>query len=197
MYLTWWERGAIVGVTTAKGGGVIDYAAMTILLTLSSISDLQDYQIPNDLVLAGWLSALVCRLYGQGLAGMGAGIFCIMMGIIVLMPLYCIRGMGAGDIKLLSVIGGMYGVEVWMQTGIVFAVLAAAFSLIHMLRKHLFANRICYLFHYVISGQKEIYYDAVRDGREMTIPLAPVVAMAYYIVILRLSLSGQCDFIKI
>ena len=67
MYLTWWERGAIVGVTTAKGGGVIDYAAMTILLTLSSISDLQDYQIPNDLVLAGWLSALVCRLYGQGM----------------------------------------------------------------------------------------------------------------------------------
>ena len=174
MYLTWWERGAIVGVTTAKGGGVIDYAAMTILLTLSSISDLQDYQIPNDLVLAGWLSALVCRLYGQGIAGMGAG-----------------------DIKLLSVIGGMYGVEVWMQTGIVFAVLAAAFSLIHMLRKHLFANRICYLFHYVISGQKEIYYDAVRDGRKMTIPLAPIVSMAYYIVILRLSLSGQCDFIKI
>lgn len=175
---------------------MIDYAAMTILLTLSSISDLQDYQIPNDLILAGWLSALVCRLYGQGIAGMGAGILCIMIGIIVLMPLYCIRGMGAGDIKLLSVIGGMHGVGVWMQTGIVFAVLAAAFSLIHMLRKHLFVDRICYLFHYLFSSQKETYYDAVRDGREMTIPLAPVVAMAYYIVILYLSLSGQCDFIK-
>lgn len=151
--------GVIVGDTKAKGGDVIDVVAMTILWILSSVSDLREYQIPNDLILAGWLAALVCRLYIQG-----------------------IYGMGAGDIKLLSVVGAMYGMKLWIQTGIVFALLAALFSFVYMLINRLFVNRMRYFFHFVILDHKKSYYDATRDGRSMVIPLAPVMALAYYMV---------------
>lgn len=176
--------GAIVGGTKAKGGDRIDAVAMTILWILSSVSDLQEYRIPNDLILAGWLAALVCRLYMQGISGMGAGICCIITGILILLPVYGIHGMGAGDVKLLSVIGGMYGMKFWAQTGIVFAFLAAIFSFVHMWKKHIFVNRICYFFRFVILERKGKYYDASRDGREMVISLSPVLAVAYYIVLL-------------
>lgn len=182
--------GAIVGGTKAKGGDRIDAVAMTILWILSSVSDLQEYRIPNDLILAGWLAALVCRLYMQGISGMGAGICCIVAGILILLPVYGIHGMGAGDIKLLSVIGGMYGMKIWMQTGIVFAILAALFSFVYMLINRLFVNRIRYFFHFVILDRKSRYYDAARDGRSMVIPLAPMMSLAYYIVLLY-QLSGK------
>lgn len=138
--------GVIVGDTKAKGGDVIDVVAMTILWILSSVSDLREYQIPNDLILAGWLAALVCRLYIHGIYGMGAGICCIVAGILVLLPVYGVHGMGAGDIKLLSVVGAMYGMKLWIQTGIVFALLAALFSFVYMLINRLFVNRMRYFF---------------------------------------------------
>ena len=45
---------------------------MTILLVLSSVSDLKQYRIPNDLIVAGWLVALLLRWYEQGLVGVSA-----------------------------------------------------------------------------------------------------------------------------
>ena len=163
---------------------MIKCAAMTILLLLSSVSDLQEYRISNDLILAGWLSVMVCRFYTQGIFGMGAGVLCIVMGIIALLPLYCIRGMGAGDIKLLSVISGMYGMKLWGQTLLVFAPLAALFAFVHMVKKHLLIERICYFFHFMIYDRKGTYYDASRDGRAAVVPLVPVLAAAYYIALL-------------
>ena len=153
--------GVIVGDTKAKGGDVIDVVAMTILWILSSVSDLREYQIPNDLILAGWLAALVCRLYIQGIYGMGAGICCIVAGILVLLPVYGVHGMGAGDIKLLSVVGAMYGMKLWIQTGIVFALLAALFSFVYMLINRLFVNRMRYFFHFVILDHSASFLKVV------------------------------------
>lgn len=157
---------------------------MTILLAGSSVSDLSYYRIPNCLIVAGWLAGLVFRLWHAGLPGLGAGIFCIAAGMALLFPLYCIRGLGAGDIKLLSVISGIYGLGFWVRTGVVFAVLAAIISMLHMLRKGLLVKRFQYCFHYIFRERTGAYYDMGRDGREMVIPLAPVLAVAYYIVYL-------------
>lgn len=160
----------------------IDCVAMTILLAGSSVSDLYYYRIPNNLIMAGWLTGLVLRLCNAGISGLGDGIFCITASIILLFPLYIVRGLGAGDIKLLSVVSGIYGLGFWVRTGVVFAVLAAVISIFRMIRKRLLVNRIRYCFHYIFRKRTGAYYDAERDGRDMVIPLAPVLAIAYYIV---------------
>lgn len=153
---------------------------MTILLVLSSVSDLKQYRIPNDLIVAGWLVALLLRWYEQGLVGVGAGVCCVLLGTAALLPMFCIRGMGAGDIKLLSVIAGMYGMKFWVHTGIVFAVLAAVASLLHMLGKRQFLERMKYFVCCAVLHRRKTYYDVKRDGYEMVIPLAPLAAMADY-----------------
>jgi prepilin peptidase CpaA len=157
---------------------------MTILLLASSVSDLRSYRIPNYFIVSGWLTGLAFRLYRMGVSGLGSGMICIVTGIVLLLPLYLLKAAGAGDVKLLSVICGMYGVEFWLKTVAVFGVLAAVVSMVHMIRKKSLHYRFTYLFHYIFAGSREVYYDPVRDGREMTIPLAPVLTMAYYIVYL-------------
>ena len=182
--LTGWIAGCYSGRHQAKGGGRIHCVAMTILLVLSSVSDLKQYRIPNDLIVAGWLVALLLRWYEQGLVGVGAGVCCVLLGTAALLPMFCIRGMGAGDIKLLSVIAGMYGMKFWVHTRIVFAVLAAVASLLHMLGKRQFLERMKYFVCCAVLHRRKTYYDVKRDGYEMVIPLAPLAAMAYYIVCL-------------
>lgn len=99
-------------------------------------------------------------------------------------PFYLMKGVGAGDVKLLSVICGVYGMEFWIKTVAVFGTLAAAVSLFHMIRKKNLRYRFQYLFHYIFMGGGNAYYDPERDGREGVIPLAPVLTAAYYIVYL-------------
>lgn len=166
----------------AKEVKIIDGVAMTLLLAACSVSDLREYRIPNYLILSGWLSGLAFRLYQGGLSAMGDGAVCIVVSVLVLMPLFCIRAVGAGDVKLLSVISGFYGLTFWGKTGILFLFLAGIASLIHMLRKKLFLYRFQYFIQFILYQRKGIYYQPERDGRDMVIPMTPLLAVAYYLV---------------
>ncbi len=176
------QTGVIVAAQQTKEVSKIDLAAMTILLAVSSVSDMYHYRIPNAVVVSGWLAGLAFRWNSAGMAGMGAGIFCIVMSIVFLLPLYGVGGIGAGDVKLLSVVSGVYGLGFWMKTGVVFAVLAAVISIIHMISRKILIKRLRYFFHYIFWNRTDTYYDPERDGREMVVPLAPVLAVAYFIV---------------
>lgn len=113
---------------------------------------------------------------------MGGGVFCIVMSIFALLPLFLLRVIGAGDVKLLSVIGGFYGFIFWGRTGVIFLCLAAIASVVQMIRKKLFLKRFQYLFQYVLYDRKSAYYEPERDGIDMVIPMAPLLALAYYLV---------------
>ena len=159
-----------------------DGVAMTILLLASSVCDLKSYQIPNYLIVSGWLSGLAFRLQQAGISGMGDGFVCIIISILLLLPLFRYRMVGAGDVKLLSVISGFYGVAFWAKTGVVFLFLAGIAAVIQMFRKRLFAERFRYVINYVLYNRKDRYYVPERDGRKVVIPMAPFLTVAYYFV---------------
>lgn len=81
------------------------------LVVIAAISDYRTYRIPNWLTLGGTVLALAYAVLvpfvpGQGflwaLAGMAIGFF-------VLLPFYVLRAMGAGDVKLMAMIGAFVG----------------------------------------------------------------------------------------
>lgn len=155
---------------------------MTVILIASSVSDLHDYRIPNGVILSGWLTGLAFRFWQTGIAGAGDGIFCIAISIFALFPLFAIRAMGAGDVKLLSVISGYYGLAFGVKTVLVFFLLAGVVSLIQLLKKKWLIRRFSLFFRYLLYDRKTEYYEPERDGRDMVIPLAPVLSVAYYLV---------------
>ncbi len=166
-----------------EGGEIIiDCATMTVILTASSVSDLRKYKISNVWILIGWLSGLAFRFYEKGISGMGEGIFCVAVSILLLWPLFIIRGLGAGDIKLLSVISCYYGLDFWGETGVVFLFFAGIVSIVQILKQGILRKRFQYLITYILYDRKSKYYLPERDGRSMTIPLAPLLAIAYYLV---------------
>ncbi|WP_028103200.1 A24 family peptidase [Pseudoduganella violaceinigra] len=80
------------------------------LVIQAAASDLAWRRVPNVLVLAGLLLALLLHwrvggggsLLAQGLAGAG-------VGLLLFMPLYVLGGMAAGDVKLLAMAGSFLG----------------------------------------------------------------------------------------
>ena len=79
------------------------------MLTVAVITDLSARKIPNSLIVFGLVASLVCQL----IAMQGAGGLNWLAGVAVafacFIPLYILRGMAAGDVKLMMAVGGFLG----------------------------------------------------------------------------------------
>lgn len=89
------------------------------LLAAAVWHDVRARRIPNAVVFPGMLAALALQALlpaGAGLFGAHAGglglasaLGGLGLGLAVLMPLYALRLMGAGDVKLLAMVGAFVG----------------------------------------------------------------------------------------
>ena len=157
---------------------------MFCILICCSISDLKDYKVKNFVIVFGWLYALFAGYMNLGIAGIKSAVLCITITILVGMPLFRIGGIGAGDIKLLSVIGGIYGMNFLANVTVLLIGMAGIVSFIFLAKKRAVFTRVCKFLNFArYSITTERYYEMKRDGREFVIPLAPITALAYFIVL--------------
>ncbi len=86
---------------------------LIILLAAAAVSDYRTFKIPNVLTGGGILFALVYNTavppaYHAGWTWAPAG---MLLGFAVMLPMYALRAMGAGDVKLMAMAGAFLGVE--------------------------------------------------------------------------------------
>jgi prepilin peptidase CpaA len=85
-------------------------AALLLLVSIAAINDLATRRIPNRLLLAGLACALVLRLLSAApLAALLAALGGLALGLVLFLPFYLLRGMAAGDVKLMAVVGAFAG----------------------------------------------------------------------------------------
>ena len=85
--------------------------ALTVLLAAASVEDLRSRRIPNILVGFG-----LCIGFGLAWASMGApGLWFALKGtaaaFALFLPLFLLRAFGAGDVKLMMVVGSLVGAQ--------------------------------------------------------------------------------------
>ncbi|TBU89059.1 A24 family peptidase [Stutzerimonas kirkiae] len=77
-------------------------------LGLCAWTDLRERRIPNALILGGLAVACTWLLAtGQSLAGASVGnaLLAFLIALLLTLPGYCLGRMGAGDVKLMAVLG--------------------------------------------------------------------------------------------
>jgi prepilin peptidase CpaA len=100
------------------------------LVAIAAGWDLHARRIPNRLVLTGLALALAAQWCLHG-AGEGARQW--MLGILtgggLFIPLYLLRGMGAGDVKLMAAVGAFVGPELALEIVLVTCVIGGVWAL--------------------------------------------------------------------
>src|ERR1700722_6624762 len=78
---------------------------VTVVLVVAAVIDGWMLKVPNwitiPMIIAGW----AFNIYTGGWAGLAWSLLGTAVGLGLLLPLYAIGGMGAGDVKLLAGIG--------------------------------------------------------------------------------------------
>lgn len=158
---------------------------MGFLLLTAAVCDGKKGKIPNGLIVAGWLFSLAMRFWQEGIMGACSNVAATAAILAIGFLLFRIRAMGAGDVKLWSVLGGMYGLLYFFDVFAVTLCLAGIWSFIKLVKHRMLAERFCYVWSYVIGKRflTTAYYDKARDGTKCTILLAPFTAAAYFLVL--------------
>ena len=85
-------------------------ALLLLLVSIAAVNDLATRRIPNHLLLAGLAGALLLHAMsaepGAALLSAFGG---MLVGLAIFLPFYLVRGMAAGDVKLMAVIGFFTG----------------------------------------------------------------------------------------
>lgn len=160
-------------------------AVMSVLLLTAAIMDLRRGKISNRIIVFGWLVAYSMAAMDMGmLQGLliWKRVCCV---ILLFWPLFLLHAIGAGDIKLWSVIAAVYSLSFLFWVMVVLFILAGIVSVAVMGYRHLFAKRLRYMVRYFCWGRAcGKYYDQNRDGTGITIKLAPFTCVAYGMVLL-------------
>lgn len=83
---------------------------LLLMVSVAAIKDLESRRIPNRLLLAGVVGALVLHLLSpQPLDALLAALGGFALGLLVLLPFYLVRGMAAGDVKMMAAVGAFTG----------------------------------------------------------------------------------------
>ncbi|MRW91089.1 prepilin peptidase [Duganella sp. FT80W] len=104
------------------------------LVAQAALTDLAVRKIPNVLILSGLLLALILHLLSgppwaplsQWLAGAVAGFF-------LFLPLYLLRGMAAGDVKLMAMVASFTGPLTGLKVAVVSYLIGGALALLLLL----------------------------------------------------------------
>jgi prepilin peptidase CpaA len=83
---------------------------LLLMVTAAAVKDLESRRIPNRLLAAGMLGALVLHLLSvQPLTGLLAWLGGAAAGLAIFLPFYLVRGMAAGDVKMMAAVGAFAG----------------------------------------------------------------------------------------
>ncbi|SRR5579884_3035359 len=104
-------------------------AALTLpliaLVLAAAIYDLRFRRIPNTLTLSGALLGVTLNTVLFGQEGFAAAWFGFFLALALYIPLYLLRAMGAGDVKLMAAIGSIVGPQNWLGVFLCTALIGA------------------------------------------------------------------------
>lgn len=163
------------------------YFLVFLYLFGAAVSDKRTGKIPNGYLLF-WMEVFLAEAFWK------RAVFSYLFGFLAVLclffPLFFFHMMGAGDIKLMALLGAVFGICSGLE--IIFAGLsgAAVWSLFYLVRKRIFLKRIGYFLSYVKKlaeyadviwqGQRPPpYFNEVRDGREAAFCFAPFLLAGY------------------
>lgn len=156
------------------------------ILLMAAIDDLRRSKISNHIVFSAIIVALTYRVYLGGFTYAFRGVSDMLIVCLIFLPVFKLRGIGAGDIKLFCMIVCFYSIFFGLKLAALTIILAGALALYRVLKNPELLDRFLKLKNYLLygakSGEKYVIVDELK--RIESIHIAPFVAISYFCMLI-------------
>ena len=146
----------------------------------AGVWDLRQERIPNPLVYAAMVAGLLLRVGLAGWRGMLDGVLAGLIGGGLFLLLFLVRGMGGGDVKLITAVGCWVGVRplfaILLVTALVGGLLAVGYMLAHRRIARTLRNVATLLRFHLVFGIQPHPEISLVNPKAIRIPYAVAIA---------------------
>jgi prepilin peptidase CpaA len=103
---------------------------LVFILIVCFITDLRHQIIYNKVIFPGLILALILNVFYSGFSGLKFSLIGFSVGLGILLIPYLMGGFGAGDVKLLALIGALKGSLFVLNTALYMAVIGGIIALV-------------------------------------------------------------------
>ena len=175
--------------TLSITGSSVRYSVVVAATVVAGATDVYAYRISNRVTIPLLIGGLAYHAFVPGVEGFWFAFLGAFCGLLILMPIYIVGGIGAGDVKLLSGIGAWIGLHDFLAVFIVTALLSGVYSIGLMIVTRTWKQRMSNLFGYRghPSKHRERIEEAAKAGapekRRRLVPFASFIALAVLILL--------------
>jgi prepilin peptidase CpaA len=152
--------------------------------------DLRTRRIPNWLCLSGLILGVGLNIFFLQGGGLRSAFGGVGLALLIYVPLYLIRAMGAGDAKFMAAIGAMVGPQNWLSLFLTTAILGGAASLCLIVargRLHLTLSNVSTIASELVHGRMPFHKDPsldVHDKSAVGLPHGALIAISAVIFLI-------------
>ncbi|MGC4081820.1 MAG: A24 family peptidase [Vicinamibacterales bacterium] len=142
--------------------------------------DLHARRIPNALTLGGAATALLYRLVTAGPPAAAMGLSGWALGLAIFLPFLLLRGLGAGDVKLMACLGAWLGSELVVHAALYAAIAGGVMAIVMALASGYLRSAVDnvyrLLLHFRVAGLRPHPEMTLEQGKGPRLPYALPIA---------------------
>lgn len=160
---------------------ILTTALLLLFLAVAVITDLRAHLIPNALVLTGALTGILLAGLHPESIGLLSALGGLALGLAIFLPLYLLRAMGAGDVKLMAMTGAFLGHTIIVEAVLWVLLAGGTLALVFGLRRGVARRMAGNLRDMLLSAAASVQTSALPDfstGPQTAARLPYAVAIA-------------------
>ena len=159
--------------------------ALALTIVAAAWTDFHEWRIPNRLLAPSAAAALMLSIFLPGGQGVMLSLLGAVAGIVIFLPLYLLKGMGAGDIKLMGVIGLYVGPDLTLDIALLTALIGGVWVIV-LLNHELSTGRSKAFFESILrnyTGEKNSHNKRYPQNKSLLIPYGVVIAIGTLVAV--------------
>ena len=162
----------------------VNEVALGITLGIAAFTDWREHKIYNKLLFPAFLIALLLHIVQGGISILANSLLGAAVGFALLLLPYLMGGMGAGDVKLLAVIGAFGGVPFVLTSFLYGAIIGGLISVFLLARRKAMVSTLKHFLLFLPLRQKPRHSsDAMNIARQEKFPYGIAIALGTLIAL--------------
>jgi prepilin peptidase CpaA len=113
-------------------------ALLAFLVIAAAVFDFRYRKVPNWLTLSGVVAGIALHSFLYQTPGLLASLKGLGLALLIYLPLYLLRAVGGGDVKLMAAVGAIAGPMHWLAIFLLTALIGGVVALVVVAMKHRF-----------------------------------------------------------